>query len=83
VRTFPRRSIRFAIASLPAIFVIAIAERTDSDADGARRLQPSAPRWLTADLTLAPLASGDYIVELTVLTANAEQRTVTAIRVVR
>ncbi|OFW25097.1 MAG: hypothetical protein A3G21_16820 [Acidobacteria bacterium RIFCSPLOWO2_12_FULL_66_21] len=50
------------------------AERTD---DG------TGQRWLTADLTLAPLAAGDYVVELVYAAADGEQRTLVPLRVVR
>ena len=48
---------------------VALGERTDA----------AGQRWLTADVTLAPLAPGDYIIELT-----GDAKTVmTAIRVGR
>jgi len=43
------------------------------------RVDPDGQRWLSADLTLAPLAGGDYLVEL----AAGEQKVVAAIRVAR
>jgi VWFA-related protein len=53
---------------------VAVAERTDA---------PSGQRWLTADVTLAALAFGDYAVELTIASGAGEQRVLTAIRVGR
>jgi hypothetical protein len=51
---------------------VTVGERTDSG---------SGQRWLTADVTLAPLGAGDYLIELK-STAGAEQlRTLVAIRV--
>ncbi len=50
---------------------------------GERKDDATGQRWLTADLTLAPLAPGDYAVEVTAVSRSGEQRTVTAIRVVR
>jgi hypothetical protein len=48
---------------------------------GERTETGSGQRWLTADLALAPLGAGDYIIELT-STAGAERhRTLVAIRV--
>jgi hypothetical protein len=51
---------------------VTVGERTDNG---------SGQRWLTADVTLAPLGAGDYLIELK-STAGAEQRrTLVAIRV--
>jgi hypothetical protein len=36
-----------------------------------------------ADLTLAPLAAGDYAIELTAATGTGTQQVITAIRVTR
>jgi VWFA-related protein len=52
---------------------VTVGERTDA----------SGGRWLTADLTLAALGPGDYVVELSGTSAGAEQRVLTAIRVTR
>jgi VWFA-related protein len=43
---------------------VTVGERTDNG---------SGQRWLTADVTLAPLGAGDYVIELS-STAGAEQR---------
>jgi len=53
---------------------LTVGERTDAS---------TGQRWLTADLNLAPLAPGDYGVEVGVLRAGTDARVVTAIRVVR
>lgn len=53
---------------------VTVAERTD-DATGQR--------WLTGEVTLAPLGQGDYAVEMTSTASSGEQKTVTAIRVRR
>jgi len=51
---------------------VAVNERTDA---------ASGQRWFVADITLAPLGAGDYVIELSV-TAGAEQKkTLVAIRV--
>ena len=39
-------------------------------------------RWLSAQTTLAPLAPGDYLIEITATEAGAQKRTLTAFRVV-
>ena len=41
----------------------------------------NAEKWLTADLVLAPLGAGDYIVELTFTRGGAPQRVLSAFRV--
>jgi VWFA-related protein len=43
------------------------------------RVDPGGQRWLSADLTLASLAGGDYLVEL----SAGEQKVIAAIRVAR
>ena len=57
----------------PLAIPVTTGERTDN----------RGQRWLTADVTLAPLAPGDYAIELSATTPDGEQRVVTAIRVVR
>ena len=52
---------------------VAVSERTDA----------AGQRWLIADITLAPLGPGDYVVELAAATPGGEQKTLTAIRVTR
>jgi VWFA-related protein len=52
---------------------VTLAERTDE----------AGQRWLTAEVVLAPLAAGDYIVELSGTVSGAEQKVLTAIRVSR
>jgi hypothetical protein len=58
----------------PLAIPVATGERTD--ADGGRR-------WFTADVALAPLAPGDYAIEMSAKSPKGEQRSVTAIRVIR
>ena len=53
---------------------VTVSERTDS---------ASGQRWLTADINLAPLAPGDYGIEVGVFRPGTDTRVVTAIRVVR
>jgi VWFA-related protein len=51
---------------------VVTSERTDA---------ASGQRWLVADITLAPLGAGDYVVELTVTQGTEQKRTLVAIRV--
>jgi hypothetical protein len=48
---------------------------------GLRTDASSGQKWLTADLVLAPLGTGDYIVELTFTQGGAKQRVLSAFRV--
>jgi len=50
---------------------------------GERADDQTGQRWLTADIALAPLASGDYAIEVTMASAGSEQKLVTAIRVAK
>ena len=54
------------------IVPVAVGERTDA---------ATGQRWLTADITLAPLGAGDYVVELTVTAGAQQKKTLVAIRV--
>lgn len=51
---------------------VVTSERTDA---------ATGQRWLVADITLAPLGPGDYVVELTVTSGSQQNKTLTAIRV--
>jgi hypothetical protein len=51
---------------------VVIGERTDA---------PTGQRWLTADITLAPLGPGDYVVELATVKGSETQKSLVAIRV--
>ena len=51
---------------------VTVGERTDA---------ASGQRWLTADITLAPLGAGDYVVELTAGAGSQQKKTLVAIRV--
>jgi VWFA-related protein len=51
---------------------VATGERTDA---------ASNQRWLTADVTLAPLGAGDYVIELTVSQGTEQKKTLVGIRV--
>jgi VWFA-related protein len=51
---------------------VVTAERTDA---------ATGQRWLTADITLAPLGQGDYVVELTMVKGAETQKSLVAVRV--
>jgi VWFA-related protein len=51
---------------------VVVGERTDA---------ATGQRWLTADITLAPLGPGDYVVELTTMKGTETQKSLVAIRV--
>lgn len=51
---------------------VTTGERTDAS---------TGQRWLTADITLAPLGPGDYVIELTTLAGTEQKKTLVAVRV--
>ena len=53
---------------------VTLAERTDAT---------TGRRFAVADLALAPMTLGDYAVEVTIKTGDAEERAITAIRIGR
>jgi hypothetical protein len=53
---------------------VTVSERTDA---------ATGQRWLTADIILAPLGPGDYVVELAALAPGGEHKVLTAFRVTR
>jgi VWFA-related protein len=77
--------VRFEIPSDGAIELTAarLLDRTGTAIDlplvAGARTDPDGQRWLTADLTLASLAPGDYLIELTA----GSQKSLTAIRLAR
>ena len=54
------------------IVPVAAGERTDT---------ATGQRWLTADITLAPLGAGDYVVELTTTAGTQQKKALVAFRV--
>ncbi len=40
-------------------------------------------RWITADVSLAALSPGDYVIEVVIVKESNEERVLTPIRVVR
>lgn len=61
-------------AGEPLAIPVTIGERTDPQ---------TGQRWVTADIILAPLSAGDYVVELTRGGAGAQHKILTAIRVIK
>jgi VWFA-related protein len=61
-------------AGQPLKIPVTVADRTD---------QVTGQKWITADLTLAPLAAGDYAIELTTASGSETRQIVTAFRVSR
>jgi VWFA-related protein len=58
----------------PLAVPVTMGERTD---------EQTGQRWLTADVILAALGAGDYVVEITTGPTEAQQKVLTAIRVTR
>ena len=48
---------------------------------GERTDAATGQRWLTADITLAPLGPGDYVIELSSVKGRETQKSLVAIRV--
>jgi hypothetical protein len=57
----------------PLQIPVQVGEKTDDDGQ----------RWLTADAALAPLAPGEYVIELSFTNGRGERKVLTAIRVTR
>ena len=88
-RIFPRSDrlhLELEASRQSPIWIGALLDRT-----GARTASPvtvgdrtdngSGQRWLTADVTLAPLGAGDYVIELSSTAGLQQRRTLVAIRV--
>lgn len=58
----------------PTAIPVTVGERID---------EPTGQRWITADVILASLAPGDYLVEVGMAAATGESRVLAAIRIVR
>ncbi len=88
-RIFPRSDrIRMEMEAGPAaaVWTGALLDRNGAKTAvpvvaGERTDAATGQRWLTADLTLAPLGPGDYVVELSTTTGTDTQKTLVAIRV--
>jgi hypothetical protein len=61
-------------AGNPLAVPVTVGERVD---------EATGQRWITADVTLAPLTLGDYAIEIGTTAAGTSNRIVTAIRVTR
>jgi len=48
---------------------------------GERTDAATGQRWLTADITLAPLGAGDYVIELSTAAGSQQNKMLVAIRV--
>jgi hypothetical protein len=57
----------------PLQIPVQVGEKTDEDGQ----------RWLVADAVLAPLAPGEYVIELSFTNGGGERKVLTAIRVTR
>ncbi len=58
----------------PTTIPVTTGERTDDQ---------TGQHWLTADVTLAPLAAADYVVEVSATAADGQRKVVAAIRIAR
>ena len=47
------------------------------------RIDAAGTRWMTAEVSLAPLTEGDYVIEMEAVRDETRQRVLLAIRVVR
>jgi hypothetical protein len=88
-RIFPRSErIRLEIeaASGAPVWTGALLDRNGTKTavplvTGERTDAATGQRWLTADITLAPLGPGDYVVELTTTVGSQQNKNLIAIRV--
>ena len=88
-RIFPRSErIRLEMEAAPGapVWTGALLDRNGTKTAvpvvaGERTDAATGQRWLTADITLAPLGPGDYVVELTITSGSQQNKTLTAIRV--
>jgi VWFA-related protein len=88
-RIFPRSDrvrVELEVASESPPWVGALLDRNGAKTAipitvGSRIDTGSGQRWLTADVTLAPLGAGDYVIELASVAGNEQKRTLVAIRV--
>ena len=88
-RIFPRSErLRLEMESAPGapVWTGAILDRTGTKTvvpvvTGERTDAATGQRWLTADITLAPLGPGDYVVELSTVKSTQTHKALVAIRV--
>jgi VWFA-related protein len=88
-RVFPRSDRLHLEMEAPAVAPVwagAILDRNGTKtvvpvAAGERTDPATGQRWFTADVTLAPLGAGDYVIELTTTAGTEQKRTLVAIRV--
>ena len=60
-------------AAQPLQVPVTVGERVDAE---------TGQRWITADITLAPLSAGDYAIEI-ILQGPQQERVITGVRVTR
>ncbi|HEX4565478.1 MAG TPA: VWA domain-containing protein, partial [Vicinamibacterales bacterium] len=88
-RIFPRSDrlhLEFEAQSGTPVWAGALLDRNGTKtavpvAAGERTDAATGQRWLTADVTLAPLGAGDYVIELITTAGPEQRRTLVAIRV--
>jgi VWFA-related protein len=88
-RVFPRSErirIEIEAAAGTPVWTGALLDRTGTRTvvpvvTGERTDAATGQRWLTADVTLAPLGPGDYVVELSIAKGSETQKSLVAIRV--
>jgi VWFA-related protein len=88
-RVFPRSDrlhLEMEAAAGAPLWTGALLDRTGTRtvvpvSAGERTDAATGQRWLTADVTLAPLGAGDYVIELTSTAGTEQKRTLVAIRV--
>jgi VWFA-related protein len=88
-RIFPRSErIRLEMEAAPGapVWTGALLDRNGAKTAvpvvaGERTDAATGQRWLTADITLAPLGPGDYVVELSTVKGTETQKSLVAIRV--
>lgn len=86
-----RRTERATIeAPIPAGVILAGARLLDRQGKALNvpvttreRIDPQGVRWMAAEVVLAPLSEGDYLIEMEVMKDAARERKLFAIRVVR
>ncbi len=88
-RVFPRSErlrLEFEAAAGTPVWTGALLDRNGTKTPvpvttGERTDASSGQRWLTAEITLAPLGAGDYVIELTITQGTEQKKTLVAIRV--
>lgn len=86
-RRTERATVEAALAEGAAVGEARLLDRTGKPLNvpitSRERKDAGGVRWMSAEITLAPLTDGDYIVELEAVKGEASERRLFAIRVVR